>query len=87
MLSVEKVLDIHHQGGTILASARGGFDNDIIINFLLKHGINQLYIIGGFISPVYFLLSLKCFFFFSLFKVMELIVVPMLLPKNAFNEN
>jgi len=47
VLTVESVADIHHQGGTILASARGGFDKDVIINFLLKHGINQLYIIGG----------------------------------------
>lgn len=47
ILTLEKVADIHHQGGTILASARGGFDKDIIIKFLLKHGINQIYIIGG----------------------------------------
>jgi 6-phosphofructokinase 1 len=47
ILTLEKVTDIHHQGGTILASARGGFDKDVIINFLLKHGINQIYIIGG----------------------------------------
>jgi 6-phosphofructokinase 1 len=47
MLTVQKVADIHHQGGTILASARGGFDKDVIIGFLIKHGINQLYIIGG----------------------------------------
>lgn len=46
-LSVENVADIHHQGGTILASARGGFDKDVIISFLLKYNINQLYIIGG----------------------------------------
>lgn len=31
----------------MLGSARGGFDLDIIINFLLDYGINQLYIIGG----------------------------------------
>lgn len=46
-LTVDTVADCHHQGGTILASARGGFDVDVIINFLTKHGINQLYIIGG----------------------------------------
>ena len=33
--------------GTILASSRGGFDLDIIINFLKKNKINQLYVIGG----------------------------------------
>jgi 6-phosphofructokinase 1 len=47
MLKVENVADIHHQGGTILASARGGFDKDVIIRFLQNRGINQLYIIGG----------------------------------------
>lgn len=44
---MKTVADCHHQGGTILASARGGFDKDVIINFLLKRGINQVYIIGG----------------------------------------
>lgn len=47
LLTVENVADIHHQGGTILASARGGFDKEVIINFLIKHKIQQLYIIGG----------------------------------------
>lgn len=46
-LTLESVADCHHQGGTILASSRGGFDIDKIIAFLVKHGINQLYIIGG----------------------------------------
>jgi len=46
-LTLASVADIHHQGGTILASGRGGFDKDVIIKFLLKYGINQLYIIGG----------------------------------------
>ncbi len=47
MLSIESVKDCHHQGGTILASARGGFDIDVIIKFLQKYEINQLYVIGG----------------------------------------
>jgi 6-phosphofructokinase 1 len=46
-LTLEAVADIHHQGGTILASARGGFDIDVIISFLEQNGINQLYVIGG----------------------------------------
>lgn len=46
-LTIESVKDCHHQGGTILASSRGGFDIDRIINFLVKNGINQLYCIGG----------------------------------------
>jgi 6-phosphofructokinase 1 len=37
---------IHHQGGTILASSRGGFDLEKILEFIKKHGINQMYIIG-----------------------------------------
>lgn len=47
VLTMDNVADIHHQGGTMLASARGGFDKDVIIKFLLKRGINQLYVIGG----------------------------------------
>mmetsp|Transcript_19146 Transcript_19146/g.18489 ORF Transcript_19146/g.18489 Transcript_19146/m.18489 type:complete len:535 (-) Transcript_19146:142-1746(-) len=46
-LTVEKVTDIHHQGGTILASSRGGFDLNVIITFLEKHKISHLYVIGG----------------------------------------
>ena len=46
-LSVENTLNCHHEGGTILASSRGGFDIDKILAFLQKHRINQLYVIGG----------------------------------------
>jgi len=46
-LTLESVADIHHSGGTILASSRGGFDCDRIISFLLDNRINQLYVIGG----------------------------------------
>ena len=37
----------HNRLGTILASSRGGFDIDVIINFLQKYRISQLYVIGG----------------------------------------
>lgn len=47
MLTLDNVADCHHSGGTMLASSRGGFDVDVIINFLLERSINQLYIIGG----------------------------------------
>lgn len=47
MLTLETVADCHHQGGTILASSRGGFDLEKIIAFLQERRINQLYIIGG----------------------------------------
>lgn len=46
-LTLESVADIHHSGGTILASSRGGFDSDRIISFLQDNRINQLYVIGG----------------------------------------
>lgn len=47
MLTLDNVADCHHSYGTMLASSRGGFDVDVIINFLLERSINQLYIIGG----------------------------------------
>lgn len=47
LLTPESVDGIHHLGGTILASSRGGFDKDKIIDACVQHGINQIYIIGG----------------------------------------
>lgn len=47
LLTNEMVESIHHEGGTILRSSRGGFDIDKIITFLQKHDICQLYVIGG----------------------------------------
>jgi hypothetical protein len=41
------VEDIHHQGGTLLGSSRGGFDLEKIIGFIRHKRINQLYVIGG----------------------------------------
>ena len=46
-LTIANTEDCHHQGGTILASSRGGFEINTIIAFLLKHRISQLYVIGG----------------------------------------
>lgn len=46
-LTIEAVDMCHHIGGSILGSSRGGFDANKIVDFLLKHGINQLYVIGG----------------------------------------
>eukprot|EP01038_Epipyxis_sp_PR26KG_P014668 gene14668-19706_t len=46
-LTVNSVADCHHQGGTILASSRGGFNKETIIKFLVDNGISQLYVIGG----------------------------------------
>lgn len=41
------VENIHHSGGTILGSSRGGFDLDKILQFLRQYNIKQLYVIGG----------------------------------------
>eukprot|EP01116_Phalansterium_solitarium_P021779 TRINITY_DN6927_c0_g1_i1.p1 TRINITY_DN6927_c0_g1~~TRINITY_DN6927_c0_g1_i1.p1 ORF type:complete len:559 (-),score=122.82 TRINITY_DN6927_c0_g1_i1:311-1987(-) len=46
-LTPATVSDIHHDGGTVLGSSRGGFDLDKIMNSIVKHGINQVYCIGG----------------------------------------
>ncbi len=47
VLTPEIVENIHHSGGTVLTSSRGGFDLDKIITFLKKYKIKQLYVIGG----------------------------------------
>ena len=46
-LTCEMVDEIHHNGGTVLHSSRGGFDIDKILNFLIEKDIQQLYVIGG----------------------------------------
>ena len=46
-LTNDMVENIHHEGGTVLRSSRGGFDIDKILEFFEEHDINQLYIIGG----------------------------------------
>ena len=46
-LTVDKVDNCHRFGGSILGSSRGGFDAEKIIQFLLDHRINQLFVIGG----------------------------------------
>jgi 6-phosphofructokinase 1 len=46
-LDLDFVNSVHHRGGTILASSRGGFNLETIMKFVEKHHIDQLYIIGG----------------------------------------
>jgi 6-phosphofructokinase 1 len=46
-LTNELVENIHHDGGTVLRSSRGGFDVDKIISFPQEKDISQLYVIGG----------------------------------------
>ena len=47
VLTPELVEDIHHRGGTVLSSSRGGFDLEKILGFIEKMNIKQLYVIGG----------------------------------------
>ena len=46
-LTPEIVKTIHHNGGTMLGSSRGGFDIERTIEFIKKSGVNQLFIVGG----------------------------------------
>jgi 6-phosphofructokinase 1 len=46
-LTPELVEDIHHEGGTLLGSSRGGFDLEKIIAFIKAREITQLFVIGG----------------------------------------
>lgn len=46
-LTPDLVENIHHQGGTVLGSSRGGFDLDKILDFINNRKISQLYVIGG----------------------------------------
>jgi len=46
-LTNELVENIHHEGGTILRSGRGGFDINKILEFIKEKDIQQLYVIGG----------------------------------------
>lgn len=47
ILTPQSVENIHHSGGTVLGSSRGGFDLDKILEFLKFRKVNQLYVIGG----------------------------------------
>jgi len=46
-LTTSDVENIHHKGGTVLTSSRGGFDLRKTISFIEKYDIKQLYIVGG----------------------------------------
>lgn len=47
ILTPDVVENIHHEGGTVLGSSRGGFDVDKIIDFLESKKVSQVYVIGG----------------------------------------
>lgn len=46
-LTEESVSAIHHEGGTIIGSSRGGHDLKRICDSIITFGFNQIYIIGG----------------------------------------
>lgn len=46
-LTQEMVQNIHHEGGTIIGSSRGGFNRKMICDAIESYGFNQVYIIGG----------------------------------------
>jgi 6-phosphofructokinase 1 len=47
MLTKKSVADIHTVGGSVLASSRGGFDLEKILQWLKDREVSHLYIIGG----------------------------------------
>jgi 6-phosphofructokinase 1 len=47
VLTAKSVRDIHHSGGTILGTSRGNQDPDAMVDTLMRHGINMLFVIGG----------------------------------------
>lgn len=47
LLTNEMVENIHHEGGTVLRSSRGGFDIEKILAFLREKEIQHFYVIGG----------------------------------------
>ncbi|GAA1234207.1 ATP-dependent 6-phosphofructokinase [Prauserella halophila] len=46
-LTPEHVRDIHNAGGTILGSSRGNQDPDEMVDSLVEHGVDVLFVIGG----------------------------------------
>jgi len=46
-LNPEIVSSIHHMGGTILGTSRGGFNEEKIVSAIQVHKANQVYLIGG----------------------------------------
>jgi 6-phosphofructokinase 1 len=46
-LTHDVVSGIQHKGGTILGSARGGYDLEQMFGFCARYNITQLYVVGG----------------------------------------
>mmetsp|Transcript_24520 Transcript_24520/g.96812 ORF Transcript_24520/g.96812 Transcript_24520/m.96812 type:complete len:161 (+) Transcript_24520:1087-1569(+) len=47
LLTEEFVSDIHHEGGSVLGSSRGGHNTKMICDAIVDFEFNQVYIIGG----------------------------------------
>ena len=39
--------NLHHKGGSILGSSRGGHDTEAIVDSLVEQGVNLLFVVGG----------------------------------------
>jgi 6-phosphofructokinase 1 len=46
-LTPEAVRDIHGRGGTILGTSRGAHDTAVMVDTLVEHGVDMLFVIGG----------------------------------------
>ncbi len=47
LLEAEQIDRIHQEGGSILGSSRGNQPPAVMVDFLVKHGINILFTVGG----------------------------------------
>jgi 6-phosphofructokinase 1 len=46
-LTPQSVRDAHNRGGTILGTSRGGQDPDAMVDTLVRHGVDMLFVVGG----------------------------------------
>lgn len=47
VLTPRTVMDIHNRGGTVLGTSRGNQDPAVMVDTLLRHGVDILFVIGG----------------------------------------
>jgi hypothetical protein len=89
-LTPELVANIHHEGGTVLGSSRGGFDLEKILQFLMSKKITCLFVIGGDgthrgafrkshpFLPFYFILFYFTLLYFTLLYFTEICIINLL---------
>ncbi len=46
-LTRESVAKVNSRGGSVLGSARGGFDVEAVLRWCRRYGVSQLYVVGG----------------------------------------